>query len=370
MKRALIVVAPFGFGPASKALTIADYLRDRYHVAFASSGSPVEFIRTWAPQQATVFSGIFKNTFATRSSLNEFDCFLAVNQLPAITHLGELGLAGRSILVDSLAQWRAESCASPLPKDLLAYIVQDELKSHARSPLPAGAVVTAPILWPDNELVPLSRRKGVLLHVGGMTSPVARLDHVTRIVTEFIGPLVDLMAEANQQITILGNTDVLQSAAFDSKPRLLANVSPKEAIHEIGHAKLLVTTPGIGAIYEAMSKGTPTVLLPPMNSTQSRHYQVLTEMGIPGVLAPCIREDLVQKLGALPWTQQTPFLLKIISNNTEALLKMSRSAISPLLSAERELASGAIVEKMTALWSSLSRTSPRSAVIDALGGIG
>ncbi len=372
MKRILIIAAPFGFGPASKALSIAEYLRERYLTAFASSGNSVEFLRSCATRRTKIYSGNFKNLFPTHENLKDFDGFIAINHLPAIMQLGALGLASRSIFVDSLATWRSKLSEPPLPTDLSAYVVQDELREDDvhRPSRPAGALVTAPILWPDDDEVPLAERHGVLLHVGGMTSPNASADSMKRIACEFIAPLVEMFAQANQQTTILGNAEILNSVQFAAPSKLLGNASPRTALDAIGQAKLLVTTPGIGAIYEAMSKGTPTILLPPMNSTQLSHYQVLTKKGLRGVLDPQLRDSLGRRLGSVHWSQQTPMLIRLLSANAPAFVAMSRSTILPLLAGSGMSALRSLAEQLKLIGSGLSDVSPQATLIDALDKIG
>ncbi len=372
MKRILIIAAPFGFGPASKALSIAEYLRERYLTAFSTAGNSVEFLRGSAARRSKIYSGNFKVLFPTRESLKEFDGFIAINHLPAIAQLSALGLASRSILVDSLATWRSKLSEPPLPADLSAYVVQDELREDDahRPNRPANARVTAPILWPDEDEVPLTERHGVLLHVGGMTSPNANADSAKRITCEFIAPLVESLAQANQQTTILGNAEVLNSVQFASSSKLLANVSPRAALDAIGRARLLITTPGIGAIYEAMSKGTPTILLPPMNSTQLSHYQVLTKKGLRGVLEPQLRDSLGRRLSSVHWSQQTPMLIRLLSANAPAFLAMSRSAILPLLADSGTSTLSSLAKQIKSMRSCLSDVSPRTTLIDALDKMG
>ena len=180
MRRILIIAAPFGFGPSSKALILAEYLRGRFQVSISSMGSAVEFLQENVPEGVNIVQGMFRNVFPTRETLIGFDAFISVNQVPALQHLATLGFAEKSVFVNSISQWRAESEPSSLPEGLLAHIVQDEFSDPASDRVlhPANAVVTAPLLWPDEVRPDMGERQGVLVHTGGMTSPAAGVDLV------------------------------------------------------------------------------------------------------------------------------------------------------------------------------------------------
>jgi hypothetical protein len=368
MKRILIIAAPFGFGPSSKALILAEYLRGRYRVSISSMDNAAEFLRATAPESVDIVPGLFKKTFPTRGTLSVFHAFIAVNQVPALQHLAALGFAERSVFVDSLAQWRAESEPASLPKGLLAHIVQDEFPEPASGRIehPVNAAVTAPLLWPDEVHLGMDARQGILVHTGGMTSPVAGIDPVSTITLELIGPIIESIARHGHEVMLLGNADAFRCLPRTPGMKVLGSVSPASASQAIGRAKLLITTPGIGAIYEAMSKRTPIILLPPINSTQFRHYRVLTRRGIVGVLSDRARDAFANRLASLPWQRQTSALLEIYQKNAANIVRVADSVLGPFLANDGRSNLEDYLAKAGALWSSLSQVSPKEAVITAL----
>ena len=179
-----------------------------------------------------------------------------------------MALFGGSIFVDSIAQWRLKSGEDDLPNGLLAHIIQDEFSEVASDRwIPKGAFVTAPLIWPDKGCVTFDGRIGVLVHTGGMTSPAAADNLVGAFASEIVAPIVKSIASLGYEVVLLGNSSVLGRLSVDSRVKVLGNVSPASAIRAIGKANVLITTPGKGAIYEAMSTRTPIILLPPINST-------------------------------------------------------------------------------------------------------
>ena len=147
---------------------------------------------------------------------------------------------------------------------------------------------------------------------------------------------------------------------------VLGNVSPASAFQAIGGTKLLITTPGNGAMYEAISKRTPLILLPPMNSTQLQHYRAMTGQGVAGILGEAARDALSARLVALPWQHQTPTLLNILAANASNILRMADAVFNRIFAKENDLNLEDYSAKINALWPSLSQVSPQETVIVAL----
>jgi hypothetical protein len=368
MKQILIIAAPFGFGPPSKALILAEYLRGRYKVSISSTGSAVEFLQANAPEDVDILQGLFRKAFATRETLTGFDAFISVNQVPALHHLAALGFAERSVFVDSISQWRAEFEPGSLPKGLLAHIVQDEFPESASDRVrhPASAVVTAPLLWPDEVRPATDERRGVLVHTGGMTSPTAGMDLISVITSDLIVPILASISGCGHKVSLLGNADAFRGLQGALGLNVLGSVSPASAFQAIGGAKLLITTPGNGAMYEAMSKRTPLILLPPINSTQLQHYRVMTRHGIVGILGEPARDAISARLAALPWQHQTPTLLKILAANASNIVRMADTVLDRVFAKEGNFNLEDYLAKVDVLWASLSQVSPQASIIQAL----
>ena len=172
----------------------------------------MEFLQANAPNGVDIVQWLFRKTFATRETLTGFNAFISVNQASALQHLATLGFAERSVFVDSISQWRAESEPSSLPEGLLAQIVQDEFSAPTLDRVRhlASAVVTAPLLWPDDARPVTDERRGVLVHTGGMTSPAAGMDLASVITSELIAPILASIAGCGHKVALLGNADVFR----------------------------------------------------------------------------------------------------------------------------------------------------------------
>jgi hypothetical protein len=373
MKHVLLIAAPFGFGPGSMALALAEYLHGKYRVSICTSGSAADFVAANAGEGVQVIRGVFRNVFATRESLAAYGAFIAINQVPALRHLAALGLGGVSIFLDTLAEWRAEYDREPLPGGLLGHFVQDELHGPdgRRAAHPTGAVVVGPVLWPPEGVPAVAReRRGILVHTGGMTSPLAGHDPVNVIAAQLVWPIVLAIAARGERVTVMGNAEVLRRQAPAADVELLGSVSPARAQEEIATTKLLVTTPGTGAVLEAMALRTPILLLPPMNSTQLQHNDVFSARGIEGILGDGTREQISARLRPLPWSSQTPALLNALAQNAAQIARMAEQPLDRLINALGQPEVERYVARVDALWATLSRTSAKEVILGALAQLG
>jgi hypothetical protein len=328
----LIVAAPFGFGPAARSLIVAEGIKDVARLSFFSDGDAYRFIDKHKPATSSCVKGIFAQTFPAPESLEQFDLFICVNQAPAFQHLGRIGWADRSVFLDSLLRWRAE-IAGTAPKGGRAYLAEDYpgASQYLDKSASQRVELTAPLVWPRGDDTQPANRRGITLHVGGATSPLSPWEMMAQAIETLATQAAELARRRDSPLTIIGSAHLKRLPPLGNSVDVLGDVSPETAANLIGNSALLVTTPGIGAVNEAMAWETPIVLLPPMNSTQLAHYQVLTHHGIVGVLEPDLahRVSLVAK--SVPWDQQTRFCLKLWSEQTSRLLTLMPHVFGDLL---------------------------------------
>lgn len=338
--RVLIVAAPYGFGPAAKALIVAHGLQDQADLAFCADREAWAFIDRHKPAGVACHRGIFAHRFPDRDSLLAFDQVISVNHAPALVHLHMLGLAARTVFIDSLLAWREASASAAVPPGLLGYLVQDYPGASGLldRALAAQVALTAPLLWPMPPPDPAAARDGVVLHLGGMTSPLASWDQIAPSVAALVRCVADAAATRGQALTVMGSSHLAGLDLAGGPVTVLGDISPEAAAQRIAGAAALVTTPGIGAVFEALSQDTPVILLPPMNSTQLLHHQVLTRAGLPGVLSGAKRARLQAVAGTLDWQQQTGLCLALLHQVAAHLSAPLARRLSDLLADPRPAA--------------------------------
>lgn len=324
----LITAAPIGFGPASKAWLIAEELRRTHSVTINISGDAADFLKANVQPDVPVVAGAFGDVFRDRASLDGFDAVIAVNQMVAMARLTRIGLASRSILVDSLTHWRSTVDEIQAPPGLLAHLVQDypALEGALSRKLPPGVTAVAPIIHRGARH---GERRGIVIHTGGMAVPTDVGVPFREAVVRLFGLTLEAALEKRGEVTFLGNPHALGHIPGAERATILGSISPVQAAEAIGRAELLISTPGIGAVYEAIGQDTPVILLPPTNSTQITHYRVLTSQGLAGTLPHAIRDTLARVMEQLPWEKHKPYLIEQLAQNAPVAL----TGLKPLLDA-------------------------------------
>lgn len=359
----LIAAAPVGFGPASKAWLIAQQLRQNHSITITCPGDAGEFLEANVGNDITIVKEAFCGSFPDHASLASFDAVISINQTVAITHLASLGLAHRSIFIDSLASWRGNLNEAPLPTDLLAHIVQDY--PGANGPLSQYAssetVIVAPII---HRMEPNTDRKGIIIHTGGMAVPEGNRVPFRQATANLFSQVLQAAFKRTGDVTILGNPNAIDQIPDLGRTKILANANPAEAVEAIGKAELLITTPGIGAIYEAMSQETPIIMLPPTNSTQIFHYQILTGHGLVGTLNDKARGNLQQVTEQIAWQNHKPFLIQQLARGTSQALVQLGALLDAYLDKDHDTQRNEAVRKGRTIMSGLS-TLPAAEAIEA-----
>jgi aminodeoxyfutalosine deaminase len=309
--RLLIIAAPFGFGPAAKALILSHSLQESAGVTLCSDREAYQFICKHKASPSTCFQGVFSRTFENRRSLSGYDFFLSISNAPALQHLSQLGLAGRTIFLDSLLLWRASNEVIPTPEGLLAYLAEDHIGTAALLDQCSAPTVSliAPLMWPLPVSVPSESRRGIVLHLGGITSPLAQWEDIAAPVSAIVTEVGHLAGRYGKQLTVIGSSHLKDLSLPMDNHTVLGSTSPEITAQLIAGAELVITTPGIGVVYEAIAKDTPVFLLPPMNSTQLHQYHVFAENSIPSAVPPNIAARLAESAMAATWDQQTHLCL-------------------------------------------------------------
>lgn len=370
LRRVLIIAAPFGYGPAARALLIATALTDLAEVTVLSSRDAYRFIARNRAPQVRCREGIFSRLFPGRDALAEFDLFISINNDLAVRHLVASGLAERAIFVDSILPWRAAGAAAGFGQPIGAYLVQDfPGASRLLGTCHAHRVeLTAPIVWPRDTGTAARppRHEGaglrrLVLHFGGITSPLVPWEVIRRPIEGMANVVAEAARRHERELIVLGSRHLgslplLSNAPLDSGIRVVAQASPAEAAALVEGAELLVTTPGIGMVYEAMAREVPTLLLPPVNSTQLHQYAVLTAFGYPGAMSERAASALQGVTKDAPWDGQTVLAVRWLQANLAGALAVLPSALDCLLAdrggwAARE----AVLGRQRRLRESLSR---------------
>ena len=111
--------------------------------------------------------------------------------------------------------------------------------------------------------------------------------------------------------------------------------------------------------FEALSQDTPVILLPPMNSTQLLHHQVLTGAGLHSVLSSAHQAHLTAQSSRLDWRRQTQLCLELLRQVAPHLAPALARRLSAVLAGPPDAAGrDALLQDQRTLFAGLSPVQP------------
>jgi hypothetical protein len=319
MQSVLLIVAPFGFGPAVKGLHVLRSLADRTDVTLVSDGDAYDFMASHISTEVSCRRGRVNRLF-TPAQINQFDLIVSVNNVPAVRALTRIGMGEKVVLIDSLAHWRPGRDEIMTYEPIRAYVVQDFPGAKEAAGCDAREThIVGPIVW-ESSLSVSSKRQGIVLNLGGVTSAVVGWEKVAAGVGSLVRGVNRGCLSGEIYLAIIGNSrigELLQDA--DTNVDVLGEVDPATSANMIAGSQGLLTTPGIGTVYEGMLAGTPMLLMPPGNSTQLCQYQILSDLGIWHSLHGHADLNSLFKILSLPWTDQAAQCHSWLNDNASSV---------------------------------------------------
>jgi hypothetical protein len=361
-KNIIVIAAPFGFGPAAKALMVGDSLVQAANITLFSAGDAFRFISRFCASGVSCLEGSFESVFPSPSDLDRFDYFISVDNEPAVHHLIRNGFAARTIFVDDILPWRFLNCQFGFAQDVLAILVQDfpgaiDCLSACRA---KRTVLSAPMVWASrlHAREAQTARENIVLHLGGVTSQPVPWESVRGPVEYIVRCGIHLARQHGRRLRVIGSRHLLTLAQKEVPDvDIVAELSPQESAAHICGCELLLTTPGIGAVYEAMAGAVPTVLLPPMNSTQLHQYGIFTERGFPGSIDRRVLAGMLSAGQSIPWGRQTMYAIQWLQANPALAMAELPAHLARLLGAQdRESGRRACLANQARFYDSLSAT--------------
>jgi len=337
MKRIVIVAAPFGYGPASKALQIADHLSAMAEITIISKGDAFQFLKKFSHPTVTCLQGTFDEVF--RQVRADSDCYISIGNVPAVEVLIAAGLQNKLVFVDSLFPWRMQFDPPRWLHSIQACLVEDFPGVSVKlSGIHAHRVeVVAPLIRKPDCIPGLSARNSTItLALGGVTSPLVRWTTVKDTVSKLVSGVITQAGENNKKIQIAGSANLQTLVAeLDKDICVMGDVSPAEMIKLISQSELVISTPGLGTIYESIACNVPVLLLPPMNSTGLFQSETYLKHGFSSTLGPASIRMALSFLTIPAWHQQTLRYIDWFNANQDHLLEELPSLLSAVFHADR-----------------------------------
>jgi hypothetical protein len=326
MSRILIYAIPFGGGPAGKAAVIADYLKCHHNIALTSYSHAVHLLRLSCPG-IEVLDCHSRGSEAMIAILERgVDVFVSLMDVRVASFVKKLFPHTRVVLVDSLLSWRVKEY---LAGELVDF---DSIDFHICQYVPgveADTVeaklghnvnklhIVAPLVQHINISAPQSAYNGILIHFGGLASPVSEwhlyvpfVDKVTEILVDRYAPHTRLMFTGGVEVT-----NHLRTKFGNHSNVFFECLAYKKFQEAIAHSTLVLTTPGLETAYESFFIGKPVLFLPAVNSTQLHQLEFFETAGLPNVVPPAIRARLEAIANAAePYSLKTTWLCHLVNS--------------------------------------------------------
>jgi hypothetical protein len=297
VSRILLVTDQWGYGSTTVAMAIADDLGgladdegsiDRWLVG---DGAGFELARHQERRQSkSTFEGFVRADTQSRRLNADLDDTIRKSRVVVSVQNRRMALRAAAcktpcVYVDSLL-WLWER--PPVPLTVSQYFVQrfpgvEARVQRWRSELPPTQVIGPTIAaWrpakPD-------RQAGILVNFGGLSSwyvshetlvayAATMTQCVARAFERWPGPITVCVGEH-----VLGDIGDLPSRLASSNVRLW-NLDHRDYLAELRRSRLLVSSAGIHAVYEAFASGVPCILLPSQNLSGARGWQRLARAGV------------------------------------------------------------------------------------------
>lgn len=305
MKHVLLIAAPFGFGPASRALLLSNMLGSKgVKTTISTVGDAFNYVRSHAKSDVQCLNGRLDHVFKLRD-LEQFDLILSLNNVPVVNALVNSGVGERVVLFDSLLHWRKGRDEVKLKSKIRGYLVQDfpSMNPSERTCEAERFEVISPAFWKPRDSLQ-TPRSGISISLGGVTSAIVKWEDVSDNIEVMIQAVVKAARHLGEKVHVIGHPKIPSlKICEESEVEALGTVDPESSVRIMASSRLLLTTPGINTVYEAIHQATPLLMMPPGNSTQLNHFDVLVERGLGHVVPNRNLKSLIE-VSNRPWTEQ------------------------------------------------------------------
>lgn len=272
-----MVAAPYCFGPTSKLLCVAEELCKRHELVFFGNGPGITLAEDTFFERVICVSDRDRWDAASLSVLERVDAlasFLDYRCLPLAAAYGV-----PSLFFDTLL-WLRRS--APPHVNLASRYVAQAFFTQRSSACPLDVETVGPVLPMELDGVhghaSAAPYRSVLLVFGGLRSPVM----LPRADVQYVRRIVDIMDRAcipGIRITACVPSYVSASIPLAAYANIQIRTPHRSEFYALlAESDLVVTVPGVEAVFEALSIAKPIVFLPPYNGTQfhqGRTYRTL-----------------------------------------------------------------------------------------------
>lgn len=312
MKKVVIYSIPFGFGPTSKAITIANRLKSFHEVFLLSFGHTIQLLKN-SINDVPIFDCKTREVDKWKN-LNFYDCdiFICIMDLQVLNNFKIIYPKIKNIFIDSLSWWR-EFAQINDSENIDYYIAQyfPGVPKLTNTLDNSRFYVVSPIMEPFNDVSErFDQLPKILVHYGGISSPIIdSLDYLPFLIktTEMLIQALTKLGKCNLVFTgNLNAMEILRSYFRNNENTSFSCLPHHEFQKRMSESDYFITTPGIEATYESFSLKKPAIFLPPLNSTQLGQFIRFLESSLPVLIdkaSLCTLHDIARV--KVPYQTQT-----------------------------------------------------------------
>jgi hypothetical protein len=275
--RILLNAEAFGFGPPAAAAMLANELsKFCAHLGYVGGGHTLDLQRIPPYHEVHDITGLSdaEQLMRLRALAARYDVLVTAMDFAMA---GLARQAGLDVVIYDALSWFWPAIPAMVQEESILYIVQDFFgvreRVGAAPALREHVVIVPPAITSSG---PHSWRSGqhVLVNLGGLHNPFWQINDAVRY--------AEIMVAAVRAAVPAGHTMVVaasRSVATMFSDPAVGMYDRASVLRLMSGAAYACMTPGLGNIYDAASTGVPTLWLPPVNQTQPRQVELLSEHG-------------------------------------------------------------------------------------------
>ena len=343
-KKILCDAKAFCFGPVSKLLMICEHLKEKYELIFLVSGTSKILSNDGSADRIIECNTEDENELKKNEiEFRKADLFINIMNPVSAKFASKIGIP--QIQIDSLFWMWDDISKEVLDSDI--YFIQNfegvekqlnKFKGKIKNPVIIGPIIKDP-------LGDIKEKNKLLINLGGMESAFIKVGVNTQYPFVISG-ILDKMFSRNidfDEIIFAGNKEVLEKIKlkFPKSKIKFKFFDHNSFLKEIKEAKLILTSPGLTATFEAFNTGTPVFFLPPQNYSQYWNLDNFIQKGIAKYAINW--NKIYPEFNILRNEEQKKGVEKILSciqrfeKDEEAWLKIENSIKSVINTSEYEL---------------------------------
>ncbi len=289
MSDILFVTDQWGYGTATVALAIAEELRAagarERDLSLTLAGTGAGF---YLAARASLDCMVRTDTMTDRPSRSLLEAVRATDVVVSVMNRRMVRLASdhgkRCVYVDTLFwMWQKPPITEAIERCFVEWFPGAEQHVHEWSPaLRSPHDVVGPITTPLRERPPAPR--GVLVNFGGLSSWIVPRDTMAAYAAAMIDCIGDAVRCGDEPVRVC----VGRHIEADVRAALTREMPDEVEVVDLDHraylaaldaSRVLVTSPGLGALYESLGRGIPCVLLPSQSLSQLLAVRTLRQRG-------------------------------------------------------------------------------------------